>query len=115
MLICSEQKRFGMLLVKDIVREAGKKPKYRCICDCGGEITTQYTNLYIGKVVKKFPERIRKRSTIIDYVIDNGGKAHWQVELEKIKAFTDRQKKSFESTQVSKLKEKLEKMLSDKN
>lgn len=43
-------KRFGMLLVKDIVREAGKKPKYRCICDCGGEITTQYTNLYIGKV-----------------------------------------------------------------
>ena len=66
----------------------------------------------IWSVVKKFPERIRKRSTIIDYVKDTGGKAHWQVELDKIKALTDRQRKSFESTPVAKLKEKLEKMLS---
>jgi hypothetical protein len=70
-----------------------------------------YRAMEIWNVAKKFPERIRKRSTIIDYVIDNGGKAHWQVELEKIKALTDRQRKSFESTPVSKLKEKLEKML----
>jgi len=69
----------------------------------------------IWDIVKKFPERIRKRSTIIDYVMDNGGKAHWEVELEKIKALTDRQRKSFESTHVSKLKEKLEAMLSSKN
>lgn len=66
----------------------------------------------IWDVVKKFPERIRKRSTIIDYVKDTGGKSYWQVELDKIKALTDRQRKSFESTPVSKLKEKLEKMLS---
>ena len=71
-----------------------------------------YRAMEIWNVAKKFPERIRKRSTIIDYVIDNGGKAHWQVELEKIKALTDRQRKSFESTPVAKLKEKLEKMLS---
>lgn len=66
----------------------------------------------IWDVVKKFPERIRKRSTIIDYVKDTGGKSYWQVELDKIKALTDRQRKSFESTPISKLKEKLEKMLS---
>ena len=66
----------------------------------------------IWDVVKKFPERIRKRSTIIDYVKDTGGKSYWQVELDKIKTLTDRQRKSFESTPVSKLKEKLEKMLS---
>ena len=66
----------------------------------------------IWDVVKNFPERIRKRSTIIDYVKDTGGKSYWQVELDKIKALTDRQRKSFESTPVSKLKEKLEKMLS---
>ena len=66
----------------------------------------------IWDVVKKFPERIRKRSTIIDYVKDTGGKSYWQVELDKIKALTDRQRKSFESTPVAKLKEKLEKMLS---
>lgn len=65
----------------------------------------------IWNVAKKFPERIRRRSTIIDYVIDNGGKAHWQIELEKIKALTDRQRKSFESTPVSKLNEKLATML----
>ena len=64
--------------------------------------------------VKKFPERIRKRSTIIDYVKDTGGKAYWQKELEKIKALTDRQRKSFESTPVAKLSEKLAKMLLDK-
>lgn len=69
----------------------------------------------IWNVVKKFPERIRKRSTIIDYIISNGGKSHWQAELEKIKVLTDRQRKTFESTQVSKLKEKLETMLSFKN
>ena len=69
----------------------------------------------IWNVVKTFPERIKKRSTIIDYVMDNGGKAHWQVELEKIKALTDRQRKSFEGTKISKLKEKLETMLSGKS
>ncbi len=69
----------------------------------------------IWNVVKKFPERIRKRSTIIDYVMSNGGKSHWQTELDKIKGLTDRQRKTFESTQVSKLKEKLETMLSTKN
>ena len=36
----------------------------------------------------------------------------YAAELEKIKSLTDRQRKSFESTPVSKLKEKLEKMLS---
>ncbi len=66
----------------------------------------------IWGVVKKFPERIRKRSTIIDYIKENGGKSYWQVELEKIKALTERQKKSFESTPVNKLREKLDKMLS---
>lgn len=66
----------------------------------------------IWGVVKKFPERIRKRSTIIDYIKDTGGKSYWRVELEKIKSLTDRQKKSFESTPVNKLKEKLEKILS---
>ena len=68
----------------------------------------------IWGVVKKFPERIRKRSTIIDYIKDTGGKSYWQVELDKIKNLTDRQRKSFESTPVTKLKEKLEKMLSAK-
>lgn len=68
----------------------------------------------IWNVVKKFPERIKKRSTIIDYVKETGGKAHWQAELEKIKALTDRQRKSFDSTPVTKLREKLEKMLSAK-
>ena len=43
---------------------------------------------------------------------DTGGKSYWRAELEKIKSLTDRQRKSFESTPVSKLKEKLEKMLS---
>lgn len=42
-------KKFGRLTPVEIIKEKGKKPKYRCICDCGGEITTQYTNLFIGK------------------------------------------------------------------
>lgn len=68
----------------------------------------------IWNEVAKFPQRVRTRSILIDYVMDNGGKAHWQAELDKIKSLTDRQRKTFESTPVTKLKEKLEAMLSNK-
>ena len=44
-------KRFGRLIVKEIIKEKGKNAKYRCICDCGNEITTWYNNLYIGKTL----------------------------------------------------------------
>ena len=44
-------KRFGRLVVKEIIREKGKNAKYRCVCDCGKEIITWYNNLYIGKTL----------------------------------------------------------------
>ena len=44
-------KKFGRLLVKEIIREKGRPAKYRCICDCGKEVITQYNNLYIGKTL----------------------------------------------------------------
>lgn len=43
-------KRFGKLTVLEYIREKGKKANYRCKCDCGNEIITQYTNLWVGKV-----------------------------------------------------------------
>lgn len=42
-------KRFGKLVVIEIIREKNKKALYRCKCDCGNEIITQYTNVLIGK------------------------------------------------------------------
>lgn len=42
-------KRFGNLEVLDVVRVKGKKPLYKCKCDCGNIFTTQYTNVLIGK------------------------------------------------------------------
>lgn len=42
-------KKFGRLKPIEIIKEKGKKAKYRCLCDCGKEIVTQYYNLYIGK------------------------------------------------------------------
>ena len=44
-------KRFGRLIVKEIIKEEGKNAKYRCICDCGNEIITWYNNLYLGKTM----------------------------------------------------------------
>lgn len=44
-------KRFGRLVVKEIIKEKGKNAKYRCICDCGKEIITWYNNLYLGKTM----------------------------------------------------------------
>lgn len=44
-------KRFGRLIVKEIIKEEGKNAKYRCICDCGNEIITWYNNLYLGKTL----------------------------------------------------------------
>ena len=42
-------KKFGRLTVKEIIKEKGKSTKYRCVCECGNEITTWYYNLYLGK------------------------------------------------------------------
>lgn len=42
-------KRFGNLEVLEVIRVKGKKPLYKCKCDCGGIFTTQYTNVLIGK------------------------------------------------------------------
>lgn len=44
-------KRFGRLIVKEIIREKGKGAKYRCLCDCGNEIITYYNNLYNFKTM----------------------------------------------------------------
>lgn len=44
-------KRFGRLIVKEIIKEEGKNAKYRCICDCGNEVITWYNNLYLGKTL----------------------------------------------------------------
>ena len=44
-------KRFGRLVVKEIIREKGRNAKYRCVCDCGKEIITWYNNLYLGKTL----------------------------------------------------------------
>lgn len=44
-------KKFGRLLVKEIIKEKGKNAKYRCKCECGKEITTWYNNLYLGKTL----------------------------------------------------------------
>lgn len=44
-------KRFGRLIVKEIIKEKGKNAKYRCICDCGNEVITWYNNLYLGKTL----------------------------------------------------------------
>lgn len=41
-------KRFGNLIVTDIIREKNKKPYYLCQCDCGKKFKTQYTNVIKG-------------------------------------------------------------------
>ena len=66
----------------------------------------------IWNEVAKFPQKIRTRSTIIDYIIDKGGKNHWQEELEKVKKLTSRQRTSLESAKVAELKKKFENMVS---
>ena len=44
-------KKYGKLEIKEFIFEKGKKTLAVCKCDCGGEKTTQYTNLKIGKTV----------------------------------------------------------------
>lgn len=66
----------------------------------------------IWNEVTKFPQKIKTRSTIIDYIIDKGGKNHWQEELEKVKKLTSRQRTSLDSVKVAELKKKFENMIS---
>ena len=61
--------------------------------------------------VTKFPQKMRTRSIVIDFIIDKGGTNHWQEELDKIKKLTSRQRNSLESIKVSELKKEFESML----
>lgn len=45
-------KQYGNLTPIEIIKEKGKKVKYRCKCTCGGELITQYTNVLNGKTKK---------------------------------------------------------------
>ena len=66
----------------------------------------------IWNEVAKFPQRIKTRSIIIDFIKDKGGVNHWQEELEKVKKLTSRQRNSLESVKVTELKKKFESMIS---
>lgn len=66
----------------------------------------------IWEVVLKFPQRIRTRSIIIDYIKDKGGVNYWKQELEKVKKLTSRQRSSLENVKVVELKKKFESMVS---
>ena len=57
----------------------------------------------IWEVVKTFPDKIKRRSVIIDYIIEAGGTNHWQEEIERIKAISDEDKKSLEKEKVKNL------------
>ena len=65
----------------------------------------------IWEVVKRFPQNMQNKSIIIDYVIDKGGTRHWDVELKKIDALTDEQKRSFEKSKAINMKRQFEEML----
>lgn len=44
-------KKYGRLIIKEIIREKGKKAIAVCKCDCGGEKKTQLTNLRAGRTM----------------------------------------------------------------
>ena len=65
----------------------------------------------IWEVVKTFPEKMVKKSIIIDYIIDKGGEKHWQEELDAVKKITNEQKETLKNTKVGDLKAEFEKMI----
>lgn len=65
----------------------------------------------IWEVVKTFPTKIVQKSTIIDYLIREGGAGHWQEELEKVKALTEEQKDTLKNTKVGELKAEFESLI----
>ncbi len=65
----------------------------------------------IWEVVKTFPTKIVQKSTIIDYLIREGGAGHWQEELEKVKALTEEQKDTLKNTKVGELKAVFESLI----
>ena len=54
----------------------------------------------IWEVVKTFPDKIRKRSLIIDFIMEKGGTNHWEAELERIKKIPDSVKESLSKEKV---------------
>lgn len=57
----------------------------------------------IWEVVKTFPDKIRKRSIIIDFIMEKGGTNHWEEELERIKTIPDSVKDALSKEKVSNL------------
>ncbi len=52
--------------------------------------------LKIWEEVKQFPDKIRKKSLIIDYIISEGGKKHWEDELNRISNLSEEDIKEIE-------------------
>lgn len=42
--------KFGRLVVIEAVKEIGKLPQYKCVCNCGNEVFIYQSNLKSGKV-----------------------------------------------------------------
>ena len=82
-------KKFGRLLVKEIIREKGRPAKYRCICDCGKEVITQYNNLYIGKT---FRERMKKYGITFEEAINYKKFSKMPIVNKYKKQYTNRKK-----------------------
>jgi hypothetical protein len=65
----------------------------------------------IWKVVETFPDKIKKRSVIIDYIIEAGGRNHWKEELKRIRAISDKDKNSLSDERVKDLSEAFKRII----
>ena len=65
----------------------------------------------IWKVVETFPDKIKKRSVIIDYIIEAGGRNHWKEELKRIKSISDKDKNSLSDERVKDLSEAFKRII----
>ena len=65
----------------------------------------------IWEVVETFPDKIKKRSIIIDYIIEAGGTNHWQEELERIRTISDKDKESLSEEKVKNLSEAFKRII----
>ena len=85
-----EGQRFGKLLVLEDIREKGKDPKARCLCDCGNETIVQHNSLVTGgtkscgclnteaKLVRREGQRSGKLTVIEEVGRTKKGEALWR-------------------------------------
>ena len=67
----------------------------------------------IWDVIKEMPQKLKKSSIMIDWIIENGGNRHWEAEVDKLKKLKKDELEALSHSTAKDVKSSLEKLINE--